>query len=627
MQELWAHNRDLGVNMQEKINKFFNIIDNTKNFAYDVETSGLNWQTDYICGYSVSDGKDAAYVPVRHALNHAPETNIQNVELFESTLAKKVKEHKGKIIGHNIKFDAHFSENHGILLGNKQKDTMVRESIINENKYSYSLEATTKDYDIPQKKGKELYLHIASLIGCKPDKKSMAHFHKLRGDDPIAIEYAEYDTLSTSNLFTQQDKQIYAQELELPEDIESELTYVLQIMERQGVQVDLEEFERVKKRVDELRIIAYERIPLAEDFRVLNIRSNKDLREYFELCEIDNWEYTEPTERFPEGQPSFNKDWLSTSDAGAIILNARKYDHLISSFLDPFMSFVYNISGNPTIYTTFNQVIGEFGGTKSGRLSSVRPNMQQVPKRDEELGKIFRKVFKARKGYIFVEFDHSQAEPRLYAHYSQEPVLIEGYSKTPFIDMHSIAAEMMHIDRKTAKNLNLGILYTMGAAKLAKKLKITLDQAYAIISGWKRIFSHVNEFTNRASKVANSRIEVDGTGYVKTILGRRARFDDPRWTYRAANRIIQGSSADILKYKLVQIQRWIEKNNYQDVVIMLLNIHDAILFQIEENHQHLIPEIAKIFASVQEPPLNLRVPFHADYHIGVNWSEASYGTN
>lgn len=601
--------------MQHKIDKFFRLIKESKDFAYDVETSGLDSRKNYICGYSVSDGKEAAYVPVRHSLDSHPDSNISQVEQFEQELNKVIKQHQGKIIGHNIKFDKHFSCRHNIDLGTNLKDTMVRESLINENRFSYALGACTKNYDIPQKKGAELYQHIAEMAGCKPDHKSMAYYHKLRGDDPIAIEYAEFDTLSTMNLYLQQELHIDQDQLQVIEDLESNLISILQEMEQLGILIDLDEYKVAKQKIEGLHIEAYSYLPHKDDLSPYNVRSNKDLQEYFELCEIDNWEFTAPTDRFPEGQPSFNKDWLGTSDDGMVILNARKFDHLVNSFIEPFESFIHE----GKIHTTFNQTYGEFGGTKSGRLSSRGPNLQQVPKRDEQLGRIFRKVFIPRKDFTFVEFDHSQAEPRLYAHYSNEPILIKGYNQVPFVDMHSIAAEMMHISRGVAKNLNLGILYTMGAPKLAKKLRISLDEARAIIRGWYRTFREVGNFTRRASEVAETR------GYVRTILGRRARFPNPRFSYRAANRIIQGSSADILKWKMVEIDRWIKEKNYQDVVQMVLNIHDALLFQIHKEYVHLVPEIAKLFASVQEAPFNLRVPFHADYHTGNNWSEASYG--
>lgn len=602
-------------NNNQRIEKFFNIVSSQQNFALDVETTGLKWTKDVTIGYSVSDGNERIYIPVRHT----PGGNIEHVDAFEKHLARKIDEHPPpkKIIMHHGKFDMHFSENHGVKIGNRAKDTMTRAAIINENRRGYSLEACCKDYpDIPQKKGQELYEHIAQITGCKPNRSAMANYHLLSGDDVLAVDYAETDTLSTYCLCEKQEIEIYGQNLDIVEGMENELTYVLQKMERRGVKVDLEQYKIVKDKVQDLQTAAYSQLPMKEDFTPINVRSKNDLLEYFQMCDIDDWPMTLPTDRFPDGQPSFNKDYLATFDEGMLIVEARKYDHLMDGFIIPFERYVHN----GRIHTNFNQTRTEFDkGAAPGRLSCNDPNLQQVPKRDKALGKIYRSIFVADPNYVLVEFDHSQAEPRLYAHYSGEQILLEGYNKKPFVDMHSIAAELMSIDRGTAKNLNLGILYTMGAAKLAIKLKISHNEALGIIKKWYRTFRKVGDFTKAAQAKAEQR------GYVFTILGRRARFPDPRWAYRAANRIIQGSSADVLKWKMVEINRWIEQNKYDDYVHMLLNIHDAILFQVHKDYLHLIPEIGKIFTNVLEGPFNLRVPFDEEHHMGDNWSEASYG--
>lgn len=611
------------MSQSQKIEKFFNIIKNSKDFAYDVETNGLKWQGGHICGYSVSTKTDAVYVPVRHKSGG----NIENIEEFEKETHKSLKTHPGKIIGHHLKFDYHFSENHNIKPGNKIKDTMTRAALINENKRSYSLASCTKEHpDIPQKKGEELYRRIAELTGCAPNFKSMGNFHLIPGDDPVGNEYTEHDTLSSFGLCEKQEKQIYGQHLELVENMEQELTYVLQKMERRGIKVNLDRFQEVKKQIEEMSLEAYSKIPLKEDFTPINVRSGKDLKEYFEACDIDDWPFTAPTERFPQGQPSFGRDYLETKDEGILIIEARKYDHLINSFIEPFENYVYN----GRIHTTFNQSRNEFDfGARPGRLSCNNPNLQQVPKRDKILGWIYRSIFEPDDNYVFVEFDHSQAEPRLYAHYSGVESLLHGYNSTPFIDMHTIASQMMGITRDTAKNLNLGILYTMGREKLARKLKIDENQAYKIISKWNKLFGKRHgaqeTFTKTVENVIKARFDSYGEGYVTTLLGRRARFNDMRFAYRGANRIIQGGSADIVKWKMVELNRWIEENNYDEVVHMLVQVHDSLLFQIHKDYQHLIPIIEKMFISVQEPPFNLRVPFASEYHIGDNWSEASYG--
>lgn len=596
------------------IEKFFRILKGTKEPAYDVETTGLDWKRCHTIGYSISDGTEASYVSVRHTGGG----NINQPEHFERDLSAAIKEHKGKIVGHNIKFDMHFSQNHGVILGDKVADTMVYEALLNENRRSYSLENVSKSYDIVPKDGKRLYEHISRTCNVPAKRDAMGHFHRLSGDDPIAVEYAAGDTITTKQLYEKQKRQIAAEQLDVVAALEDKLCYVLQKMERRGVIVDPEQAELIKKEVDDLYWEAYSKIPVTEDedgmISPINVRSSKDLKEYFELCEITDWPMTMPTDRFPDGQPSFNKEFLAGTQQGINILNVRKIAHLKSSFIDVLDQHIYN----NRIHTTFNQTRGETHGTRSGRLSSSYPNMQQVPKRDEQLGKIYRRIFVPLPNYVFIEFDYSQAEPRLYSHYSGEPTLVEGYNKIPFVDMHSIAAQYMNVSRSVAKNLNLGIMYTMGAGKLAVQLGISYDEALYIFKRWHRTFTKVSEFTKKAEKVAQDR------GYVKTILGRRSRFDDPRFAYRAANRIVQGGSADILKYQLAKLDDWLVANNLEEVCQIILTIHDSIALMIHKDHLHLIQEIEQRMIRVQAPPFNLIVPFAVDYKYGDNWAKATY---
>ncbi len=593
--------------------KFLRILEGTNEPAYDVETNGLNWKGGFICGYSVSDGKEAVYVPVRHGLGG----NISQVDKFENRVASIVNNHKGKIVGHNIKFDAHFSENHGIILGNKVIDTMTMACLLDENRRSFSLENVCKQYpEIIQKGGKELYEHIGRLFNVKPTRDSLAHFWRLSGNDALAIEYAATDTLATKQLWECQKKELYAQGLDVVRDLENELAYVLQKMERRGIGVDPEERVKVVDEIERMYAEAYCKVPVDDTgFLPINIRSGKDLQSYFEMCDITDWPMTAPSVRFPDGQPSFNKKWLETTQEGLDILNARKLAHLKSSFLDTLDTHIYK----DKIHTTFNQARGETHGTRGGRLSSSNPNKQQVPKRDKILGKIYRRMFRARPGYIICELDYSQAEPRLYTHYSGEPALLKGYTSTPVIDMHGVAAQYMNVSRDIAKNLNLGIMYTMGVKKLAAQLNIPYEQALAIFKRWHATFPLVSDFTELAEQVAIQR------GYVRTILNRRRRFPDERFAYRAANSIVQGGSADIMKYKLVQLDKYLRQNNLEDQVLLLLTIHDSVVLEIEEtNAVHHIGVIRKILEDVQTSPFNLKIPFQVDLGVGYNWSEATY---
>lgn len=596
-----------------KIERLLNMLAAPIPIAYDVETNGLRWQEHTVCGYSVSDGNEAYYVPVRHDSG-----NISDVDSFEAEIARIISQRREPLITHNGKFDSHMSLNHGIELGNRLVDTLIGANLLDENQFGYSLEKVAGLYpDIPQKKGKALYEYMGGLLGLPPKQDIMGHYWRLSGQDRMAVEYAEGDTLTTWHVREKQKKEIYAQNLELVYDIENRLIHVLRKMERRGVRVDMGALAQVRQEVDKLQYDMHLELPVREDLTPMNIRSGKDLKEYFEQLNFTDWEFTQPTERHPNGQPSFNKGFLGLTDEGQQLLRARAVDHFKNGFIDPIDKYIYD----GVIYTNFNQTQGEYGsGTKSGRLSCNYPNMQQVPKRDEFLGAIFRRIFITHGAHrTFVEYDYSQAEPRLFSHYSKEPILIEGYNATPAIDMHDVAARYMNISRKVAKNLNLGLQYTMGVAKLAKQLGISEPDAKIMYNFWKKTFPNVASFTKLASQVAEQR------GYVKTILGRRARFPDPRWAYRAANRIVQGGSADILKYKLVELDDWLVRENLESQVMMLLNIHDAVLFDIDDSVlEDVKPQIKSIMEGTSRPPFSLSVPFVVDYKSGKNWKEATY---
>jgi DNA polymerase-1 len=590
---------------EQEAELYIKILKENKLVGFDIESSGLDWKKNYVCGWGISNGVETAYVPVRHGTN-----NIGQADNFEKTIAALFKQRTAPVVGHSVKFDYKFAYKHGVDIGSNLVDTMVMAALINEEQRGgYSLSRCCQNYNITQKADKELYAHLSKLFNVKPTRTSMSEFHRLSGIDPIGTEYAKIDNIAVLELYKAQQRELALQDLEYVSNLENRLTYVLAQMELKGVKIDLEEKEKVKKEVEELHFEAYRALPLSDDFMPINIRSAKDLQHYFEMHQIEDWPITE------KGNPSFTKQYLGQTSQGELILNARKYDHLINSFITPLDNYIYN----GRIFTNFNQTMSEFGGTRSGRLSSTNPNMQQVPKRDKFLGRIFRRMFIPDPGFIFVEFDYSQAEPRLYSHYSGEPTLVRGYNSNPPIDMHSVAAEYMHVTRDVAKNLNLGMMYVMGAEKLALQLGISIDEAKQISYKWHRTFPEVSSFTKAAAQRAESR------GYVRTILGRRSRFPDPRSSYRAANRIVQGGSADILKYKIVQISSWIKENGLEDQVQMLLNIHDAILFQIrEEVSEKHIAEIKRILEDVNGPPFKLTIPFIAEYKKGKDWKEATY---
>jgi DNA polymerase-1 len=255
------------------------------------------------------------------------------------------------------------------------------------------------------------------------------------------------------------------------------------------------------------------------------------------------------------------------------------------------------------------------------RLSCSAPNLQQIPKRDKELARLFRKAFIADDGMEFNEADWSQCEPRLYAHYSQEPTLIAGYLKDPFEDAHDVVAKALHVERDpTAKRMNMGIFTGMYPKTFAEHMGWPLEKATAAWNKWHERLPRIREFQERAKQALLQR------GYVRTILGRRLHLEHPRFAYRAVSKIIQGGNADIMKYKMLEIDQILESDGDKNVQL-LASVHDSLNWQSAKTKQgkELSETIKHILVDVQKPPFNLRVPFVIDCHSGRNWAEATFG--
>lgn len=577
-----------------------------KLLAYDTETEGLDWKRHSVCGYVFSDDTEDLYIPVRHKRGG----NILYPEAFEAELAKAMQESQAKFIGHNLKFDIHMGLNHGVKLppDTLHVDTALTEALLDENRWGYGLANVAEGYDVQAKKGKELYQHLSNEFDIPANSKSMGHFHRLAGDDIIGVEYAKGDGRTTYELWGKQEPLIVEQELTAVHDMEMALQFVLVDMERRGLKVQEEEIDNTVILIQsELELI---RATLPNED--MNVKGRNDLQDYFRYHDISDWPIT------AAGNPSFAGSWLSTHKAGEAIIKIRKLEHFYSNFIEPLIT-THNYNGS--VHPNFNQTRSDNYGTTSGRLSSNDPNAQQAPKRDIYIGSLFRNLFAARPGYILIEPDYSQCEPRLYANYSKEAKLIAGYSATPNIDMHQIAVEMLGVERDQAKQINLAILYMMGAEKLARSLAIPIEQAYIIMRKWYNMFPAVTNWRKRATLVAEQR------GFVRTILGRRRRFPDSRFAYKAANAVIQGGSADIMKYKMVQCWNYIQTLP-PGTIYMLLTIHDALLFEVRDDAdgRAAFKECCRIMEDVASPPFNLVVPFKVDFKPGGHtWCEASYG--
>ncbi len=600
--------------------------------AFDVETSGVDWRRNAVVGYVITvDPSNNWYIPIRHGgggnladgepLREAVVDRPMPVHEWELSLQRAFEERNRRgflTVGHNIKFDAHLAANHGVMLGRNLNCTQITEALIDEYAGSYSLDACCRRHRVTEKKGDALYAHMADLFGGEPDRKQMQHFWRLAGDDEIAVDYAMGDGVSTLDLWRSQLEDIKeidreGHTLESIHNMENEIIWTVFRLERIGMKVDEGRlgwaFREVERLVKEARAEA----GLKDDF---NVRSTSAVRDWLIERGVIDFPRTAPTARFPEGQISIRAKWLEDHEVGKPIVAIRNALDLESKFLAP-MRDRHLFQGR--VHASLNQLRQDDYGTVTGRFSCNEPNLQQISKRNKKLGKILRSVFVPDDDKILYEADYSQAEPRTFAHYTQSPKIMAGYLQTPFVDMHSVVAHELGVDRGTVgKRLNMGMLTGLGPNSLAGHMDWPLDKAKTTWEWYMNVFfPELRKFHRDASAAYKKR------GYVRTMLGRRCNLKDPEFAYQAVSRIIQGTGADIIKYKLLEADKMCEAEG--DEVNILMTIHDSFVFQAPPDRQEFVDHLINRLSSVQEEPFNMRVPFLMDVGKGDNWAIASYG--
>lgn len=594
------------------------MVKEAKRIVLDTEGSGVDWKRNFVCGYVIADGTTSVYVPIRHqgggnldpSLRIPESADAGDVELstFEVALRNEFKERNRRghlTIGHNIKYDAHMVANVGILLGRNLSCTQINEALLNEYARQYSLEACAERHGVEAKKGQLMYNHLGEIFGVKANRASMENYWRLPGDDPIAVEYAEGDGITTYELYEKQNQLLAEEGLATVYNMERKLIWTVFRMERRGIKVDVDYLYETKQLLEDQLEAAYAKLP--EGF---NPRSPKWVRQICEDAGQTDWPTTE------KGNPSFTEKFLKTFDAGRAIIEVRQQSNLINSFIGPLLEkHVFN----GRVHANLNQLKGDTGGTPA-RFSCQHPNLQQIPKRNYTLAKLFRKAFIADLGYLFYEADYSQCEPRLFAHYSKSPALLEGYNMKPFRDAHSVTAELLGVERDpTAKRMNMGLFTGMYPKTFAQNMGWTLTEATAKRDAWFAIYPEIEHFQKNAEGLLKQR------KYVTTLLGRRGRLEHPRYAYRGVSKIIQGSNADIVKWKLLEIDMWLEELG--DPLHLLMSVHDSIEWQAPDTPEgkRLSDELMQKMVDVQGEPFNLRVPFVVDADKGKNWSEATFG--
>ncbi len=590
----------------------------TTEIVYDSETDGLDWRKNVIVGHVVTFGprpQDTYYVPVRHGgggniLDHKDRFGHP----FERELSEIWKK-RGKNIhmtGHNLQFDLMMLQGHHIYYKGTTEDTQVNMALLDEFSPSFSLDSCCQAMGAITKKGEELYAHLAKLFGGEAKRDQMANYWKLTGNDPIGVDYATGDGIATWDLRQRQIDRIRHEELEAIYHLERKVTRVVYRMMQRGIKVDRERLVEIQNIVRAKAAEASASLP--KDF---NPRSPIAMAEYLRANGVTEWPMTKPTKNRPHGSPNFNEAFLSTVEPGQRVLIVRKYTNLDNTFITPLLET--HLDSYDRVHSTYHQMRGDDFGTVTGRFSSSGPNLQQVPKRNYELGKLFRSAFVPDKDNLWWSADLSQCEPRLLAHYSNAAVLVSGYLSVPPIDAHSAVAKAADMDREDGKRLNQTLLTGGGLPRIRQMVGHRAEEIY---NRYFEVMPEIKILQKQAARRMRTR------GYVISLLGRKARLDSPEFAYKAVNRLLQCGNADIIKNAMVQIDDHFESNG--DTCSILNTVHDELSFQSpkDKKNKAVIMEALRIMTDYgPERSIFLRVPMVADYGIGSNWAEATWPDN
>jgi len=525
-----------------------------------------------------------------------------------------------KFVFHNGKYDYHMMINGGVnadvLYNSNIYCTFVVEALLNEHRFTYNLSDLGSEYFGTPKRDDELLQWLADHFGEKKSKALMSRISQAPRE--IVADYGIGDVEITEKLYYRQQPLIKAQELSGIVSLEMECLKALAEIERRGVPVDIEKTQRVEEALIDRQKSVQERIVDLVGWPV-NPRSPLDMVRAFEKLDLR-------VRYLKTGNPTFAAKVIDEINNPFTL--ALKESRGIKTMLDTFItgSIGTFLSPQGRIHTDFNQVRGDDYGTGTGRLSSSQPNLQQVPKRDGELAPMVRGLFVPPKGKNWLANDWEQFEFRIFAHYVNDPILTARYLNDPSTDFHQALSEATGVPRPRAKRINLGLVFGMGEGKLASELGLPYTEetrgemtylkagpeAKQLFDEYHERFPGVKAFLTQAANLARSR------GYIKTILGRRIRFPGGKAVHKAGGLVFQGTAADLMKKKLVELNN-AYRNSENELVLV---VHDEFDF-ICPSSKTLSNKLAKRVKAITEDVPELRIPILSKATVGTDWWDAS----
>jgi DNA polymerase I-like protein with 3'-5' exonuclease and polymerase domains len=599
-------------------------LSDAKYIAIDLETKDPNLKSrgsgavigeGEIIGFAVAVDGWSGYYPIGHR-----EGNLDKRIVID--WMKEVCATDAVKIFHNAMYDVCWLRSYGIKINGYIIDTMVMASLIDENRLSYTLNSIAYEYlrEVKDEKGLKEAAEAAGV-----DAKS--EMYKLPA--MYVGAYAEKDAELTLELFKSLSREIDKQGLNNIFDLETNLFPCLIDMKFKGVRVDVERAHQLKKQLtqQELALLLDVKKETGIEPQIWAARS---IAQVFDKLGL-HYERT-----LKSNAPSFTKNFLSEHKHPLVqkIAKAREINKAHTTFIDTILKHEHK----GRIHADINPIRSDQGGTVTGRFSYSNPNLQQIPARNKELGPMIRGLFIPEENCTWGCFDYSQQEPRLVVHYAAttDPIMYDDSVsdivkkfENNSVDFHQTVADMAGISRSQAKTINLGLFYGMGKAKLQAELGLsTKAEAENLFNQYHENVPFVKDLMNRTSHQAQL------SGSIGTLLGRRCRFNkwEPNtfgmhtpmtleeaertygrgrikraFTYKALNKLIQGSAADMTKKAMLDL--------YNEGIIPHIQIHDELDISIESEEQ------AKKIIEIMENAVKLAVPNKVDYEYGNTWGE------
>ena len=517
-------------------------------------------------------------------------------------------------IFHNAMYDICWLRSMGLTINGKIVDTMIAAGLCDENQMRYDLNSCSKKYTGLTKDESALY---AAAKEWGVDAKG--EMYKLPA--MYVGQYAEKDASITLQLWQVLKREIESQDIESIFNLETELFPCLVNMKFLGVRVDVEAAHQLKDKLssEEKECLLKVKKETGVDTQIWAARS---IAQVFEKLRLP-FDRTEKTI-----SQSFTKNFLQNHPHPVVkhIARAREINKAHTTFIDTIIKH----SHKGRIHAEINQLRGDNGGTVTGRFSYSNPNLQQIPARNKELGPMIRSLFIPEEGHTWGVFDYSQQEPRLVVHYSALQNLygvdsvLDSYNEGN-ADFHTIVADMAQIPRSQAKTINLGLFYGMGKNKLQAELGVSKEKSDELFKQYHEKVPFVKMLMDNVMQRAQSR------GQIRTLLGRLCRFHlwEPNmfgmhkalphdaalmehgpgirraFTYKALNKLIQGSAADMTKKAMLEL--------YKEGIIPHIQVHDELDISVKSK------EHADKIKQIMESAVDLEVPNKVDYESGPNW--------